>query len=190
MSRQSYTAFQRHLVFFSTPTNPPRLTFTSALKGACALGLDFPVSVILSLGLKLLYTPFNLAGINITDIPQASHRSQLSNVTLPTAKKDFTCSELLRLLDRERNPGFVKHKIDQGHIIGFWSMAASTRTHTVGRDDVERFQHGEWGTAVTERRRNSDEILPLWRGGPIWAGGHSWAVDKLLGVKVYKPKNE
>ena len=190
MSRQSYTAFQRHLVFFSTPTNPPRLTFISALKGACALGLDFPVSAVLSLGLKLLYTPLSLAGINISDIPQSSHRSQLTNVTLPTAKTAFTCSELLRLLDKERNPSFIKHKIDQGHIIGFWSMAASTRTHTVSRDDVERFQQGEWETAVTERRRNSDEILPLWRGGPIWAGGHSWAVDKLLSVKVYKSKNE
>lgn len=84
----------------------------------------------------------------------------------------------------------MKHKIDQGHIIGFWSMAANTRTHTVSRDDVERFQQGEWETAVTERRRMSDEILPLWRGGPIWVGGHSWAVDKLLGVKVYKSKDE
>lgn len=118
MSRQSYTAFQRHLQFFATPTNPPRLTFTSALKGACALGLDFPVSVVLSLGLKLLYTPLSLTGIDITDIAQSSHRSQLSNVTLPIAKKEFTCSELLRLLDQERNPGTLKHKIDQGHIVG------------------------------------------------------------------------
>lgn len=69
-------------------------------------------------------------------------------------------------------------------------MAANTRTHTVSREDVERFQNGEWEREVTERRRHSDEILPLWRGGPIWAGGHSWAVDKLLGVKVYKTKNE
>ncbi|KAH6620081.1 hypothetical protein C7974DRAFT_398856 [Boeremia exigua] len=190
MSRQSYTSFQKHLLFFSTPTNPPRLTFISALKGACALGLDFPVSVVLSLGLKLLYTPFSLKGIDINDIPLSSQRSQLSNVTLPTAKNEFTCSELLRLLDQERNPGFIKHKIDQGHLVGFWSMAADTRTHTVGRDDVERFQQGEWEAAVTERRRESDEILPLWRGGPIWAGGHSWAVDKLLGVSVYKPKKE
>lgn len=188
MSRQSYTAFQKHLVFFSTPMNPPRLTFVSALKAACALGLDFPISVLLSLGLKLLYTPFSLTGINITDMPPSSHRSQLSSVTLPTAKKEFTCSELLRLLDQERNPGFVKHKIDQGHIASFWCMAANTRTHTVSRDDVERFQQGEWEAVVAERRRNSDEILPLWRGGPIWVRGHSWAVDRLLGVKVYKSK--
>ncbi|KAJ8113288.1 hypothetical protein OPT61_g4551 [Boeremia exigua] len=190
MSRQNYTAFQKHLLFFSTPTNPPRLTFGSALKGACALGLDFPVSVCLSLGLKLLYTPFSLTGINITEIPQSSHRSQLSDITLPEAKKEFTCSELLRLLDQERHPGFIKHKINQGHVVGFWSMAASMRDHTVSRDDVERFQQGEWEAAVAERRRNSAEILPLWRGGPIWAGGHSWAVDKLLGVKVYKSKDE
>ncbi|KAJ4982769.1 hypothetical protein SVAN01_11728 [Stagonosporopsis vannaccii] len=190
MSQHSYTAFQKHLLFFSTPTNPPRLTFVSALKAACALGLDFPVSVFLSLGLKLLYTPFSLTGINIIDIPQSSHRSQLSNATLPTVKKEFTCSELLRLLDQERNPGFIKHKIDQGHVVGFWSMAANTRTHTVSRDDVEHFQQGEWETPVAERRRNLEEILPLWRGGPIWAGGHSWAVERLLGVNVYKSKSK
>ncbi len=190
MSRQSYTAFQRHLLFFSTPTNPPRLTFISALKGACALGLDFPVSVFLSLGLKLLYTPFSLTGININGIPQSSHRSQLSDVTLPAAKKEFTCSELLLLLDKERYPGLLKHTINQGHIVGFWSMAANIHDHTVSRDDVERFQQGEWEPTVAERRQNSEEILPLWRGGPIWAGGHSWAVDKLLGVKVYKSKDE
>lgn len=190
MSRQSYTAFQKHLLFFSTPTNPPRLTFNSALKAACALGLDFPVSVFLSLGLKLLYSPFSLTGVNIIDIPQSSHRSQLSNVTLPIAKEEFTCSELLRLLDQERYPGFVGHKINQGHIGGFWCMAACTRKHTVSRDDVERFQQGEWEAPVAERRRNSEEILPLWRGGPIWARGHSWAVEKLLSVEVYKSKNE
>jgi hypothetical protein len=191
MSRQSYTTFQKHLLFFSTPTNPPRLTFISALKAACALGLDFPVSVVLSLGLKLLYAPFPyISAININEIPQSAHRSQLSNVTLPTAKKEFTCSELLRLLDQEHSPGFLKHKIDQGHIIGFWSMAANTRTHTVSRDVVEHFQQGEWEKEVMERRCNSDEILPFWRGGPIWAGGHSWAVDKLLGVKVYQTKQE
>lgn len=190
MSQQSYTTFQKHLLFFSTPTDPPKLTFVSALKAACALGLDLPVSAALSLGLKLLYAPLRLSGINVNEIPQSSHRSQLSNVTLPTAKKEFTCSELLQLLDQEHYPGFLKHKIDQGHIIGFWTMSADTRTHTVSRDDVERFQQGEWENEVTERRRYSDEILPLWRGGPIWTGGHSWAVDKLLGVKVYKPKRD
>ena len=69
-------------------------------------------------------------------------------------------------------------------------MAADTSSHTVSKEDVERFQQGNWEDAVVERRRELGDVLPLWRGGPIWVGGHSWAVQKLLGVKVYKAKGE
>lgn len=69
-------------------------------------------------------------------------------------------------------------------------MAADAHTHKVSRNDVERFQEGEWEEAVVVRRRGRDDVLPLWRGGPIWAGGHSWAVKKLLGVRVYETKGQ
>jgi hypothetical protein len=191
MSRQGYTAFQKHLFFFSTPTNPPRLTFLSALRAACALGLDFPVSVVLSLSLRLMYAPFPyLSSIDVNKIPQTLHRTQLSHATLSKSKTQYTCSELLQLLDTEPQKGFLKHKIDQGHIVGFWAMAADARTHTVSKDDVERFQQGEWEEAVTKRRRSRDDVLPFWRGGPIWTAGHSWAVRNLLGVRVYEDKHE
>jgi hypothetical protein len=78
--------------------------------------------------------------------------------------------------------------IDQGHIISFWAMAANTRTHTVSREDVGRFQHGEWEETISKHRTYRGNVLPLWRGGPIWVGGHSWAVRKLLGVRVYEKK--
>jgi hypothetical protein len=67
-------------------------------------------------------------------------------------------------------------------------MAANTRTHTVSKEEVERFQQGEWEEEVVKRRRGRDDVLPLWRGGPIWTGGHSWAVRKVLGVRVYESK--
>jgi hypothetical protein len=188
MSRSAYTAFQRHLVFFSTPTTPPKLTFISGVRAAISLGLDFPVAVILSLSLRLMYAPFPylLSTINIEQIPRPLHRTQLSRAKL--SQSEYTCSELLALLDSEPRKGFVKHKIDQGHIVGFWSMAANTRTHTVSIEDVERFQQGEWEEAVVKRRRGRDDVLPLWRGGPIIAAAHSWAVQKLLGVRVYEAK--
>jgi hypothetical protein len=189
MSRSSYTAFQRHLLFFSTPTKPPRLTFLSGLRAGVSIGLDFPVAVILSLSLRLMYAPFPylLSTINIEEIPRPMHRAQLSGAKL--SKQEYTCSELLALLGSpEPEKGFIKHKIDQGHIIGFWTMAASARTHKVSRDDVERFQQGEWEEAIAKRRRGRDDVLPLWRGGPIIPAGHSWAVRKLLGVRVYEAK--
>jgi hypothetical protein len=193
MSRSSYTAFQRHLLFFSTPTTPPHLTFTSALRAGVQIGLDFPVAVLLSMSLKLFYAPFPFfwSPIIVDKIPTSSQRTQLSSATLPKGKNDFTCSELLALLrDSKEGSGGLKGLIDQGHVVGLWTMAASARTHTVSKDDVERFQQGEWEDAVVKRRRGRGDVLPLWRGGPIWVGGHSWAVWKLLGVRVYEGKGE
>lgn len=196
MPRASYTAFQRHLLFFSTPTQPPRLTFLSALRAATRIGLDMPVAIILSLSLRLMYAPFPnfFSSINIEDIPRSQHRTQLENVALPpstsTSKSEegYTCSELLTLLnsvDSTKKMGIIEKSINQGHIIGFWAMAASTKTHRVSKEDVERFQLGEWEEDVAKRRRGRNDVLPLWRGGPIWVAGHSWAVRRLLGVRVY-----
>jgi hypothetical protein len=186
MSRSAYTAFQRHLIFFSTPTNPPKLTFLSGLRAAVSLGLDFPVAVFLSLSLRLMYAPFPyfLSPINIEQIPRSAHRTQLDHAKL--TKTEYTCFELLALLGNGSGNGLLKHKIDQGHIVGFWTMAANARTHTVSRGDVERFQQGEWEESVARRRRERNDVLPLWRGGPIIVQGHSWAVRKLLGVRVYE----
>jgi hypothetical protein len=125
MSRGSYTAFQRHLLFFSTPTQPPRLTFLSGLRAGVSIGLDFPVAVILSLSLRLMYAPFPFISstINIEEIPRPLHRAQLNGAKL--SKQEYTCSELLALLGSpEPGKGFIKHKIDQGHIVGFWTMAS------------------------------------------------------------------
>lgn len=196
MSRSTYSAFQKHLVFFSTPTTPPRLTFGSALRAGVSLGLDFPVAVLLSFSLRLLYAPFPYlwSPIIVDNIPASSHRTQLENATLRKETSGYTCSELLSLLQQseagKHDKGWLSHKIDQGHIVGFWTMAANTRTHTVSKEDVERFQQGNWEDAVVERRRGLHDVLPLWRGGPIWVGGHSWAVRKLLGVRVYEAKGE
>lgn len=186
MSRNTYAAFQRHLLFFSTTTNPPRLTVLSGMRAAAFLGLDFPVCVLLGVSLRILYAPFPnvFSPINIEGIPRSEHRDQLSDARLEN--QEYTCSDLLGILPRDPSKGFLKHKIDQGHIVGFWAMAASTKTHTVGRDDVKRFQRGDWGEEIAERRRGRDDVLPLWRGGPIIVSWHSWAIRKVLGVRVYE----
>ncbi|KAF2451766.1 hypothetical protein P171DRAFT_478790 [Karstenula rhodostoma CBS 690.94] len=192
MLRNTYTAFQRHLLFFSTPTNPPRLTVLSGMRAAASLGLDFPICVLLGISLRALYAPFPhvFSPINIERIPQSEHRAQLSYAKLD--KQEYCCSDLLSILPQDPRKGFLKHKIDQGHIVSFWAMSASTNTHTVSRDDVERFQRGDWGKKVAERRRGRDDVLPLWRGGPIIVSWHSWAIRRVLGVRVYEenPKTE
>ncbi|EOA89249.1 hypothetical protein ACJQWK_09509 [Exserohilum turcicum] len=196
MSRNAYSAFQKHLLFFSTPTTPPRLTLGSVLRAAVSLGLDVPVAVLLSVSLRLLYAPlpYFWSPIIVDRIPVSSHRTQLESTRLLPEKTEYTCSDLLALLKQsekqESAKGWLAHMIDQGHIIGFWTMAANTQTHTVSKHDVERFQQGNWEEAVVERRAGRHEVLPLWRGGPIWVGGHSWAVRKLFGVKVYNAKGQ
>lgn len=186
MSPKTYTAFQRHLKFFSTPTNPPKLTILSGIRAAISLGLNFPIAVLLSLSLRLMYAPFPyiLSTIDIEKIPQSKHRTQLGNAKL--SKSDYTCSELLALLSSEPRKSFWNKRIDEGHVVGFWTMAANAKTHTVSRSDVERFQMGEWEDSVARRRRERNDVLPLWRGGPIIVALHSLAVRKLLGVSVYE----
>lgn len=199
MSRPTYTAFQRHLLFFSTPTQPPRLTFLSALRAATKLGLDMPVAVILSLSLRIMYAPFpNLfSAITIEQIPRNKHRTQLENVSLPSStskvEEQYTCKDLLGMLDSDSSTTkmrFVEKQMNRGHVVGFWAMAANSHSNRVSRDDVERFQQGGWEDEVTKRRRDRSDILPLRRGGPMWVTGHSWAVGKLLGVRVYKAKEQ
>ncbi|KAF2824086.1 hypothetical protein CC86DRAFT_447636 [Ophiobolus disseminans] len=164
------TPFQRHLLFFSTPTHPTRLTLYSSLRAALSLGLDFPVALILSLSLRMLYAPYPhvFRPINVERIPASRQRSQISHAML--VKEKYTCGELLKLLKSENGngKGFVNDKINQGHVVGFWAMAADARTNRVRREDVERFQDGEWA------------------GGPIWVSGHSSVVRKVLGVRVYE----
>ncbi|KAF2864926.1 hypothetical protein BDV95DRAFT_508350 [Massariosphaeria phaeospora] len=198
MSRATYSAFQKHLQFFCAPrSNPPRLTLLSGLRASVALGLDLPVALALSLGMRLLYAPFPnfLSPIYIDKIPKSKHRNQLATAHLEKGKSEWTCTELLRLLDSsedvdrfhaELDVGFLERKINQAHIVGFWTMAANTQTHTATSHDVERFQQGDWQHDVAQRRRGREDVLPLWRGGPLWVGGHSWAVWMLLGVKMYE----
>ncbi|KAH8725406.1 hypothetical protein GQ44DRAFT_739533 [Phaeosphaeriaceae sp. PMI808] len=175
MSRHTYTAFQKHLIFFSTPTNPPKLTLLSSLRAALSLSLNFPIAIFLSISLRLVYAPYPylVAPINIERIPQSAHRTQLKAAKF--SKSDYTCPDLLSLLESDPRKGFIKHAIDQRHVMGFWTMAANAWTHTVSRDDVERFQQGEWEAVVA-------------KGGPMFVSGHSWAARKLLGVRVYEAR--
>ncbi|CBY00893.1 hypothetical protein LEMA_P020230.1 [Plenodomus lingam JN3] len=186
-----YTPFQNHLLHFSTPPPSPRLTLPSTLRASLTLGLNLPLSLLLSLALRILYTPLPnfWTPIHIQHIPPSSHRTQLSHAALPRGKPGFSCAELLALLDGEEGAGertsWVVRKINQMHVLGFWSMAADAHTHVVARGDVEAFQRGDWEAAVVRRRRGRADVLPFWRGGPVWVAGHSWAVGRLLGVRVY-----
>ncbi|KAF2759571.1 hypothetical protein EJ05DRAFT_436759 [Pseudovirgaria hyperparasitica] len=186
------SAFQRHMVHFATPSNPYVITLGSGLRGSLALGLNFPISCLLSLALRIMYSPFPWTSpISIASIPTPKHRTQLEHVQLYQA--EYSCTDLLRLYalqehdakSRSSIENLAASLIDRGHIIGFWVMAANASTHKVFREDVEQFQRGDWEKDVVKRRQGVHDILPFWRGGPLFVSGHSWAVAKLFGVQVY-----
>jgi hypothetical protein len=184
--------FQRHLLHFAAP-NSTKITLLSSLRASLALGLDFPVALTLSIGLRLLYAPFPyLSPVDIPSVPQSYWRTQLEDVKLTA--DTYTRADLLHLYQsslKYNRSDPLSRSIDTMHVMSFWAMTADVSTGLVKRADVERFQEGDWERDVVKRRRTrrqgEGDVLPLWRGGPISVAGHSWFVRKLFGVRVYEP---
>ena len=180
--------FHRHLRHFAQPSSA-KITILSSLRASLALGLDFPVACVLSIGLRVMYGsfPFN-SSIDIASISSGHLRTQLEDV--PVEKNHFTRADLVDLYQNSstsRQRGPIRRAIDTGHVISFWAMAADSKSHLVDAATLKRFQKGTWADEVVQRRSRRVDVLPLWRGGPISVSGHSWFVDKLFGVKVYQP---
>ncbi|KAI9686553.1 MAG: hypothetical protein M1822_003564 [Bathelium mastoideum] len=182
-SNKPSPAFLQHLSFFASSQQPNIITFTSALKSSLALGLNFPVSCILSLGLRALYSPswLLLSPPNLQKL--GTNHTQLEQAEL--TQSTYTRRELQGLVPS--NSSLLDHLIDRGHVLGLWVLAADTRTGLVKREDVEEFQKGTLMQRLAERRKTGrNDILPFYRGGPISVAGHSWMVRKMLGVRVYE----
>lgn len=189
--------FQTHLSFFASARSPTVITLASALKSSLKLGLNFPVSLFLAVALRILYAefPYYWRPVDIERIPRNKWRTQLQGTTIDADShpQGFTITELLQITNRRENSGakgLAKKLIDQGHVVGFWAMAADVHTRRVSLEDLKRFQTGTWNDAVAARRRFRDgkeaDVLPFTRGGPLSVAGHSWAVGRFLGVRVYE----
>lgn len=181
----SLAPFQRHLAYYAANASPPRrITLMSALRASLALGLNFPVSLLLAIGMRLYYSSNLLSSVNVDSLPQAKHRTQLED--MPVDRPTYAAADLLAAYTADRPRPGLAGILDRAHIYGFWTMAADTKTNRLAKDDVKRFQRGDWQTDVVKRRRGREDVLPFWRGGPIGVGGHSWAVKTFFGVRVYE----
>lgn len=187
--------FVAHLRFFADSKNPNQVTLLSGLRNSIRLGLDFPVALCMSIGIRLMYAPFPfLRPIDISSIPPSAYRSHMVESKLD--KESYSLSDIISrhsTHDPARSAkGLLGSIFDRGHALSLWTLAADVKTGLVSKDDFARFQKGTWLNDVAERRKyraeDKSNVLPLYRGGPISVVGHSWAVDKLLGVKVYKPE--
>ncbi|KAI9701739.1 MAG: hypothetical protein M1820_006367 [Bogoriella megaspora] len=174
--------FLTHLSSFTSPSHPHLITLTSSLKSSLSLGLNFPASVILTIGLRILYSPswLLLSPPNLHTLRK--NYTQLENARL--TQSSYSRSDLQALVPKDA--GWV----DRAHVLGLWTLAADTKTGKVRREDVEEFQKGTLMERLKERRkrrdRGSENVLPFWRGGPGSVRGHSWVVGRALGVRVYE----
>lgn len=187
--------FQRHLGYYATsPSGPPprRITLLSALEASLQLGLNFPVSLALAIGMRLYYSSNLIRPVNVDALPTRKHRTQLEHMQLGEDNKQqgYSASDLIESYDaadrQGAQPTGLDKILDKAHLYGFWAMAADTKTNMLSRGDLKRFQHGDWQEDVVSRRRGRQDVLPFWRGGPIGVGGHSWAVKTFFDVRVYE----
>lgn len=151
------TPFKTHLSFFSHPPTG-LITLPSALRASLALGLNFPVSCLLSVGLPLLYgnTGFLSSQVNIEGVKV--ERPQLQSLGDPMGRA-YSKGELLEQVKRDS-------WVDWGHVLMFWNLSADERG-MVSADDVRGFQKGTVCYALAERRKSRDDVVPFSRGGPF-----------------------
>lgn len=204
---QPLTPFQIHLTYFSTTPTPnpsaefPRITLLSGLRRSLALGLDFPVALLTTVSLRLLYgSPWTLYLRPVSIRHVTIHRTMLEDVNVQYASLSpgtgpSTGVGRHELMSSVRMAGLGL--VDQVHAWGLHAVSAGVggnRDGILTKNDVEMARQGRLMWDVERRRRYRSgakgEVLPLSRGGPISVVGHSWFVDKLFGVKVYQLPNE
>lgn len=173
--------FHRLLSFYSNRSPYPdtqTIRLQDSLCGNLALGLDFPVALAIAAGRHIWLRNTGLLSLNI-HVPSLKVTKTLLDGIPIDEKKDYTCSELVSASAQNG----IKGRIDA---IGLWALAADVKTGILKGEDVAAFQRGTLFDEIEKRRKGTEQILPLWRGGPISAVGHSWVVKRIFGVDVYQ----
>lgn len=185
--RRYSTPFQRHLSFYDRD-NDGFVYFGESLRGNLSIGLDFPVAVVMALGIHSIYGNTGTAllgplrGIEISRV--RARRNMLEKVQLEDVPRNGMGRKTLVAA------AYPVGLLDQMHVNGLWALAAN-RAGTVSSEDIELYQKGICFFELEKRRKNNrDHVLPLYRGGPISVAGHSYFVDKMFGVKVYQKSEE
>lgn len=177
--------FHRLLAFYSNRSPYPdtqTIRLQDSLTGNLALGLDFPVALGIALGRHLYLRNTGWLSLNI-HVPSVVTKRTLLDGLEVDEKQHYSCGEMWRLAA----PNGIQGRVDA---VGLWSLAADVKTGLVSGEDVVEFQKGEVFERIERRRKGTDQILPLWRGGPISHRGHSWVVGKMFGVEVYRSGEE
>lgn len=165
----SNPAFHRLLRFFATrsgPSSKQHITFLDSLRGGLSIGLNFPLALVLALTRHLIFRNTGFLSLTI-HIPTCQTKRQLLGGvgTLDiNASRRYTRSELVAEAGRGPKGGIIT----QMDAVGLWMLAADRRDGKVSGEEARLFQKGEIMEKIAARRRNRDDVLPFWRGGPIW----------------------
>lgn len=184
MSRHYTKPFLKHFSFFDR-NHDGVVRFGESLRGNLSLGLNFPVSLMMSIGQQVVYGNSGPLRLSINIDAVQSTRTMLQHVDTSGRKQGYTRRELL---------GTVQGRgvMDALHIVGLWALAADTQG-IVRTEDVVKYQRGELLPELEARRKirsaNDANVLGFLRGGPGNVTGHSYFVNKLFGVDVYQKAN-
>lgn len=180
---QSYpTPFKRHLAFFDRD-NDGFIYLGESVRGWLSLGLNFPVSVVMAMGMQVMYGNVGpplygpLRGIEIKNV--RNERYMLQRLTVIDGQKGILTRD--QLLDTTRKRKYT----DQAHVFGIWALAANQCGHLTSHD-LKLCQEGLLLPEIEKRRRDRMDVLPFSRGGPMSVAGHAWFVERMFGVRVYQ----
>ena len=161
-STMSAPPFHVLLSFYSNRSSVPHtqtIRLQDSIRGNLALGLDFPVALVIALGRHLYLKNTSLFSLNI-HVPSVKTTTTLLEGIEVNEKKEYTCSEIFAAA----KPNGVTGQIDA---VGLWALAADVKTGLLRGEDVVKFQRGTLFPSIEKRRKGTEQVLPLWRGGPI-----------------------
>ncbi|KAF2723467.1 hypothetical protein K431DRAFT_282920 [Polychaeton citri CBS 116435] len=172
--------FHRLLAFYSNrnPYDSQTIRLQDSLRGNLSVGLDFPVALAVAIGRHLYLTNTGWFSLDI-HVPSVSTTKTLLDGIEVDEKKAYSRAEVDALAKQNGWSG----RLDA---LGLWSLASDVNTGLLRGEDFVRFQRGTLLHELQKRRRNRNQVLPLYRGGPISVAGHSWFVKQLFNVDVYQ----
>lgn len=172
--------FHRLLAYYSNRNSDDTQTIRlqDSLRGNLALGLDFPVALGVAIGRHLWLRNTGVFSLNI-HVPTVSWKTTPLDGVSIDEKKQYTCSEVMAAARQTKG---VFGSLDA---MGLWALAADVKSGLLKGEDIVSFQRGTLFEKIEARRKQREQVLPLYRGGPVSVAGHSWAVKRFFGVTVY-----
>ncbi|OCK95034.1 uncharacterized protein K441DRAFT_557293 [Cenococcum geophilum 1.58] len=116
--------FHRLLAFYSSRSphsNAQTIHLMDSLRGNLALGLDFPVALIVALGRRLFLRNTGFFSLSI-HIPKVSTEKTLLDGVPINEKHNYSCSKIVSLAKKKN--GWA----GAGDALGLWALAADVRT--------------------------------------------------------------